>query len=125
VKAETVKVCIAVAVLLSPLIGGMVWLQQFRSSYGEAEEVVDQLQAVLRADVVDISADGVIQESQEDFLARLRKPEYAIYRLHEMYVDIPLKDGEFIWFKVNEEYNVGIGTDCRILWMVDGNRGDE
>ena len=97
----------------------MVWMQRFSSSYGEAEEFVRRLQTVLRADVVGVSVDGEIQQSQQEFLAILRESEYVNFRLHEKHLDIPLKDGEFIWFKVNDEYSIGIGTDRRIFWMVD------
>jgi hypothetical protein len=79
--------------------------------YPEAEAFADELQEFSRE---------VLFFNERSVRQLLASDKYAHIRARQ--TDLPLQFGEMIWFKVNDRYNVGLGHDGRILWMVEGKR---
>lgn len=120
-KADSLKTVAVFAVLGTGILAGLLWMHRHASLYGHAEEVVHVLTRVSRSEHVDWSADeSTIEITPSEFLEILKKPPWQKHGLHELYVDVPLEEGEFMWFRVNAEYHICLRSDAGIHWLSGG-----
>ena len=124
-KADTVQSAVVLGLFCAVLMSGLFWMRREAAVYGEAEEVVYVLRGISR-DEIERSADGIEMDlTQSEFLELLKTPPWREYGLHELYVDVPLKEDEFMWFRVNDEYHVCLHMDGGIGWLTQGRRPGE
>lgn len=111
----TVRSLFLIVGLIAILTIPVGWLVRHSTLWGPAERVADVLYSL---------AGEVLEKNltEMEILNLVKSPGYQEAGIRRLHASVEKREGEFVWFRPNHKYAVGLGNDGRVLWMINGKR---